>query len=214
MLARRGYYETMIDELKKCKKCGEVKPISAFTFRTDSKTYRHDCKLCRKNMRSAYYEQNRGASLEQAKVWRANNYARWQEGRAEYYQNNKADFSRRNKDWVSKNKDKVAKWERDRRRQPYYKLRQAHRSLLRRTINGEKAPLGYTRDELRSHMENLFTEGMSWDNHGEWEIDHIKPVKAFWDEGVTDPKIVNALSNLQPLWKTDNRKKSSKWVDD
>jgi len=41
---------------------------------------------------------------------------------------------------------------------------------------------------------------MSWDNHGEWHIDHIKPVSKFDKE--TPMSIVNALSNLQPLWET------------
>lgn len=152
--------------------------------------------------------------MRQSKLWRERNIDRFKDNQADYYKNNKDDFRRRNKEWVSKNKAKLAIWAKERRRRPYYKLREAHRALLRRTITGDTANLGYTKDDLRLHMERLFTEGMSWDNHGEWEIDHIKPVKAFWDEGVTDPKIVNALLNLQPLWKSDNRKKSSKWVDD
>jgi len=41
---------------------------------------------------------------------------------------------------------------------------------------------------------------MSWENHGEWHIDHIKPVSSFDKD--TPMNIVNALSNLQPLWKT------------
>lgn len=43
---------------------------------------------------------------------------------------------------------------------------------------------------------------MSWDNYGEWEIDHIRPLTSF-DKFAT-PSEVNALSNLQPLWKEDN----------
>lgn len=41
---------------------------------------------------------------------------------------------------------------------------------------------------------------MSWDNYGEWHIDHIKPLTKFDKD--TPIHIVNALSNLQPLWKT------------
>ena len=66
---------------------------------------------------------------------------------------------------------------------------------------------GYTADELKLHIESLWLEGMSWDNRSDWHIDHIKSVKSFKDEGITDPKIVNALSNLQPLWAADNLKK-------
>lgn len=41
---------------------------------------------------------------------------------------------------------------------------------------------------------------MTWNNYGEWHIDHIKPVNSF--ESDTPQSVVNALSNLQPLWAT------------
>ena len=67
--------------------------------------------------------------------------------------------------------------------------------------------LGYSALELKIHLQNLFTEGMSWDNHGKWHIDHIKPVSKF--DKNTLPSIVNALSNLQPLWAIDNIQKGN-----
>ena len=36
--------------------------------------------------------------------------------------------------------------------------------------------LGIEIPEYRDYLENLFEEGMSWDNYGEWEIDHIIPI--------------------------------------
>ena len=65
--------------------------------------------------------------------------------------------------------------------------------------------LGYSAEELKIHLESLFKEGMTWDNYGEWHIDHIKPVSKF-DENV-DVKEVNALENLQPLWAEENLSK-------
>ena len=41
---------------------------------------------------------------------------------------------------------------------------------------------------------------MSWDNYGEWHIDHIVPVREFTND--VPASIVCALDNLQPLWKT------------
>jgi len=70
--------------------------------------------------------------------------------------------------------------------------------------------LGYTVVELKEHLESLFTDGMTWDNHGEWHIDHIVPVSWWLKNGVTDPSMINALINLQPLWAKDNLIKSDK----
>jgi len=73
--------------------------------------------------------------------------------------------------------------------------------------------LPYTSHDLRAHLESLFSQGMAWENYGEWHIDHIKPVRAFLDEGITDPAQINALSNLQPLWAADNISKGSGFED-
>jgi hypothetical protein len=74
--------------------------------------------------------------------------------------------------------------------------------------------LGYTSDELKLNLEKRFKSGMSWDNYGEWHIDHIVPRAAF---NITcaedfDFKRCWALDNLQPLWKTDNFYKSNKLI--
>lgn len=71
--------------------------------------------------------------------------------------------------------------------------------------------LGYTPDKLRQRIEYQFQPGMSWDNRSDWHIDHIKPVKAFLDQGVTDPSIINALCNLRPVWARENLVKNCQW---
>lgn len=71
--------------------------------------------------------------------------------------------------------------------------------------------LGYTPHQLRLRLECQFKAGMSWDNHGEWHIDHKKPIAAFLAQGITDPRLINALCNLQPMWRAENQAKSSAW---
>jgi len=66
--------------------------------------------------------------------------------------------------------------------------------------------LGCTWEEAKLHFESLFTEGMSWSNHGEWHIDHIRPVSSFKEEEL---HLMNHISNLQPLWAKDNIIKSN-----
>jgi hypothetical protein len=55
---------------------------------------------------------------------------------------------------------------------------------------------------------------MSWDNWGEWHIDHIEPVSKLVSSGVTEPSEINALSNLQPLWASENIAKRAKVGDE
>jgi hypothetical protein len=57
--------------------------------------------------------------------------------------------------------------------------------------------LKYSSEELKHHMCKLFTEGMSWENYGQWHIDHIVHVSLFKDDAPIH--IVNELSNLRPL---------------
>tara|TARA_R110000851_G_scaffold33896_4_gene90401 strand:+ start:7282 stop:7899 length:618 start_codon:yes stop_codon:yes gene_type:complete len=64
--------------------------------------------------------------------------------------------------------------------------------------------LGYSAKELKEHLEKQFQPGMSWDNHGEWHIDHIIPISAHIQSGETNPKVVNCLTNLRPMWAKEN----------
>lgn len=81
---------------------------------------------------------------------------------------------------------------------------------VRKMVRKEEL-FGCTLGELKTHIESQFTEGMSWDNHGGWHIDHKRPCASF---DLSDPR--QALecfhfSNLQPLWSGDNHRKSSLW---
>lgn len=58
--------------------------------------------------------------------------------------------------------------------------------------------LGYSAQEFKEHLESKWLPGMSWDNYGDWHIDHIRPLASF---GSNDSiKVVHGLDNLQPLW--------------
>lgn len=70
--------------------------------------------------------------------------------------------------------------------------------------------LGYTSEDLVSHLEKQFAKGMSWDNYGEWHIDHITPVIEHVRNGETDPSVINCLTNLRPIWAKDNMSKGGK----
>ena len=53
---------------------------------------------------------------------------------------------------------------------------------------------------------------MTWDNYGEWHVDHIKPITYFNICEIGDEEFMKcwSLNNLQPMWGEDNIRKSNK----
>ena len=110
-----------------------------------------------------------------------------------------------------------------RERQRYQSSRDARmcrviRNRVRAALNGKLRSgsaiemLGCSIDEARVHLESQFSEGMSWDNHGDWHIDHIKPLSWF---DLSDPKQMAEAchyTNLQPLWGSENISKGNRFA--
>ena len=73
--------------------------------------------------------------------------------------------------------------------------------------------VGYTLEQLIDRIERQFQAGMTWENYGEWHIDHIRPIASFTFTKAEDVAFREcwSLDNLQPLWAKDNIKKGSKW---
>lgn len=70
--------------------------------------------------------------------------------------------------------------------------------------------VGYSVEELKTHIERQFLRGMSWVNMADWHIDHIVPKSSFTYSSPEDEsfKACWALTNLRPLWAKDNLSKS------
>lgn len=131
--------------------------------------------------------------------WAIKNRERKNELNSEWKRNNPKKMREMESKWRAKPKSKAIVFMRDSLR----------RSLVRKNSRRTEALLGYTRCELVSHIERQFLKGMSWDNHGEWHIDHIIPISHFVDKGENDPAVVNCLSNLRPIWARDNYSKNN-----
>lgn len=100
---------------------------------------------------------------------------------------------------------------------PAHRVRNSFRARFWAAIKGRRksrvfSECGYTLAELVAHLESRFHDGMSWDNYGEWHIDHVKPCALF--DHSNKGQIVKCwdLSNLQPLWASDNVKKGAKYA--
>ena len=112
--------------------------------------------------------------------------------------------------------------ERDKQRKltdPLYKLT---RNLRSRTHDAFKRKgysktsktaemLGVPYEIAFAHIERQFTKGMTWENHGEWHIDHIIPLAS----AQTESELIKLChyTNLQPLWAKDNKSKHANVID-
>ncbi len=135
-----------------------------------------------KNRKKIYDKNYRNKNIEHLKE-KSKKYRTSERGRTKKIEWNKKDYK--------KQKYKYA-W----RRLLYFYFRNNGEIKSKRTHE----LLGYSYLQLKQRIETQFTCGMSWENYGEWHIDHKKPLCAFKKN--TPPHIVNALCNLQPLWKT------------
>jgi len=63
---------------------------------------------------------------------------------------------------------------------------------------------------FKKWIEYQFVNNMSWDNYGEWHLDHVKPCYCYNLVNDNDIKECFNWKNYQPLWKKDNLIKSNK----
>lgn len=101
---------------------------------------------------------------------------------------------------------------------PEFKLIKTLRSRLNCALKNKNAEkktntlelTGCTIPFLKKYLEANFTEYMSWENHGKWHIDHIKPCAKFNLLNEDEQRQCFHYTNLQPLWAYDNLSKSAK----
>lgn len=182
-----------------------------------------------------YYERNKQRIAEQGREYRARNQEAIRARRARYKEqshNNILESNRRNYrrlkaagrqyEWRDANREKAReyhreyckKWLSSGKRRVCHTIAVLMGRSLRRGKDGyswEKL-VGYRRAELVRHIERQFIKGMSWDNFGEWHIDHILPVAMFDFERPEDDgfKACWALTNLRPFWGIENMSKGDK----
>ena len=212
--------------MKTCTKCKLKKEFTEFGKLKASKSgYRSECKMCVKEYRAKnlkhiveYRKQYNIKNEESRKLYKLNNKEKIKEQNKQYRLNNKHKYE----EWRRSNKksinNKKNNYNKNRKlKDPLFKLSCNIRTLINNSINrqGYKKKsktfeiLGCSFEEFKQHLENQFTEGMSWNNFGEWHIDHIYPVSLAVDENHLTK--LNHYTNLQPLWAIDNIKKSNKY---
>ena len=69
--------------------------------------------------------------------------------------------------------------------------------------------LGCSIEDFKTYIAAKFTHGMSWENYGEWQLDHIVPLSKFDITQRDQMLIAFHYTNYQPMWSLDNTKKGN-----
>lgn len=188
-------------ERKVCSKCKVDKELCEFQIDTSKKSgYKSNCKNC--------------CSVQQ-KIYKKNNSVLISIKRKKYYEDNKEKEKKLQKLYRDTRKEKLLEKQKEKyQSDPLYKMKVNVRRRINKFLkkNNEKSfeIIGCTPEQLKTHIENQFYDGMSWENYGKygWHIDHRIPLSI----GKTYEEIRNLChyTNLQPLWAEDNLKKSNK----
>lgn len=223
--------------MKICNCCNAEKDLEEFHKNSKFKDGLNNiCKYCQKIKSKEYYNKNRekvklGVSnyrnnnLEKVNNFVKENYNKNRESLLEYkkiyYIKNRDEMLRMSKDYYEKNKKAIHEKSKlyisyKRKTDPLYKLKDSIRTLILRSLKSDgyikskktESILGCNISEFKIFIENKFIDGMTWENHGKWHLDHIIPTS--WGNNESEILNLNHYSNFQPLWAKDNLSKGNR----
>lgn len=156
-------------------------------------------------------------------------YLEKREQKLQYFRDNKDVREAKRKEYVKNNPEIVKNYKRDKKRineksKEYNKVKRKTCPLFKLKSNirtrmwfifsnkgfkkGSKSHiiLGADYPVVMKHIQRQFKKGMTWDNYGQWHIDHKLPLAY----AKTEDELISLChyTNLQPLWATDNWKKN------
>lgn len=207
------------------KKCEYSKCFNFFSITSKRQQFKKFCcRKCKERNCELTSEQRRSTARKNArKRWHSNPAIRKRDSELKsirYHALSDAEKKKVNKERNQKYKSYRLQRHYDRmENDTHYMLRQKISDRIRKALKngyGGKSKscnkyIGCTLPKLRSHIENQFKDGMSWDNYGEWQIDHIRPCASFDLSEETEQLECFHYENLQPLWASENMSKGATW---
>ena len=196
--------------------------------------YYNDNKQQILNKVKLYQKNNREKIAKTKKIYRKNNPEYQKEYSRQYYENNRIKILKNQKSYIRLNKEYQKEYQKEYRKdnksknrkyyeKSYAKIKATPLLKLKKNLRGRitdafkvsfwtknnttKKMLGCNFETAHKHLERQFTKCMSWENHGEWHIDHIIPLAS----AQTEEELIKLChyTNLQPLWAIDNLMKGA-----
>lgn len=201
--------------VKLCRKCKTIKPLDSFVKDKRAKNgKRNQCIECHNKRRRIYRKNNIKKILKKEAMWRIKNKDKESQRCKKWRKENPEKVKLMGYEWRKKNPEYMKNWLKQPKRRLGNSISSAVYSALKNNKKGHhwENLVGYTANDLMNHLEKQFKEGMTWNNYGEWHVDHKIPMSVF---NYTKPEHEDfkrcwALKNLQPLWAIDNITKHNK----
>jgi len=198
---------------KICGRCKIKKDITNFWKNKCKKDgYQNYCISCMKKTTAADFQKHKKKRMAKS---------------LEYQKGDK--FKKYHNEWVKKKyhnneehrkqviRDCVAYGRRRLDTDPHFRMKHRTRSRLRSFLKGHDKSktterlIGCTWQTLHEQFESMFEEGMTFENYGQWTIDHRIPCAAFTLE---EHCVCWWHKNLQPMWATENGAKGVKYTEE
>jgi hypothetical protein len=172
----------------------------------------------RRNIGGREVSMKKYESKPETKKRKSKNHKVWSEKNRDHLNNY-------HKEWREKNADKIRKTKRNyektrKSNDPLYKLISNFRTAIYQVLKENNVKknghyfdiLKYTPQQLIEHLEKQFSDEMTWDNYGDWHVDHKHPISLYNIKEIGDNEFMKcwSLDNLQPMWGSENIKKSNK----
>jgi hypothetical protein len=203
---------------KICNKCSLSKSLDCFDYG------RKVCKDCRRQYHILYYNKNKQLIIDNAKEYYISNKEKKKHYSRLYYKLNKERVAETNKLYRKstynyrrfKINETRRVYEKKRREDDYlFRLKDNIRRRINNSLNNSNKKrksldyLGCDIEYYKLYLENKFEKQMSWNNYGEWQIDHIIPLSS----AKTEDELIKLFhyTNTQPLWKKDNLIKRARY---
>lgn len=223
--------------MKACNKCNEEKELTEFyIIRNKPST---NCKKCNNLKSKEYHSKNRDKVLYRLKKYKSDNKninsVRYKVSELNKLINDNqsvctkclsikdkscfiTDNSRKNKLSASCKECKNNYFKNKKKDDINFKLICNLRSALSESIRKGRLIkeyktldiLGISIEDFKLFIESKFRDNMSWDNYGEWHIDHIIPIS--YAKNIEEIYKLSHYTNFQPLWMIDNCSKGNRYI--
>jgi hypothetical protein len=172
----------------------------------------------RRNIGGREVSMKKYESKPETKKRKSKNHKVWSEKNRDHLNNYHKEWREKN---INKHRENKRNYEKNRKsNDPLYKLISNFRTAIYQVLKENNVKknghyfdiLKYTPQQLIEHLEKQFSDEMTWDNYGLWHVDHKHPISLYNIEEIGDDEFLKcwSLDNLQPMWGSENIKKSNK----